>query len=213
MFLHPLTLSLISYPSLYHRTLYLFSYPSSTILSFVYPPTFSSTPLRFLYPLTFSSTPLCFLYPLILHPLSFLSFTFLYSLSPLIPPLPSHTLSTFLSSFILASLLYHPPLPPPSYHSSTPSSFLFPFILFQLSYLSLPSYPFSIKPNANSCFIQAKVRKQVLQTMFFYRASAETSLKRWGSILDENFQLVLPITPYRSFPPAEVNQLRQTHNT
>ena len=40
--------------------------------------------------------------------------------------------------------------------------------------------------------------------MFFYRASAETSLKRWGSILDENFQLVLPITPYRSFPPAEV---------
>ena len=48
------------------------------------------------------------------------------------------------------------------------------------------------------------MRKQVLQTMFFYRASAETSLKRWGSILDENFQLVLPITPYRSFPPAEV---------
>jgi hypothetical protein len=56
---------------------------------------------------------------------------------------------------------------------------------------------------------QANVRKQVLQTMFFYRASAETSLKRWGSILDDNFQLVLPITPYRSFPPAEVI----THHT
>ena len=56
-------------------------------------------------------------------------------------------------------------------------------------------------------YIQAKVRKQVLQTMFFYRASAETSIKRWGSILDDNFQLVLPITPYRSFPPAEVREI------
>jgi hypothetical protein len=56
---------------------------------------------------------------------------------------------------------------------------------------------------------QANVRKQVLQTMFFYRASAETSLKRWGSILDDNFQLVLPITPYRSFPPAEVSTITQ----
>ena len=65
---------------------------------------------------------------------------------------------------------------------------------------------------------QANVRKQVLQTMFFYRASAETSLKRWGSILDDNFQLVLPITPYRSFPPAEVIFVTSTivfflHNT
>jgi hypothetical protein len=40
--------------------------------------------------------------------------------------------------------------------------------------------------------------------MFFYRASAETSVRRWESILDDSFQLVLPITPYRSFPPSEV---------
>ena len=48
--------------------------------------------------------------------------------------------------------------------------------------------------------------------MFYYRASAETSLKRWGSILDDNFQLVLPITPYRSFPPAEVSPFRERYH-
>lgn len=48
------------------------------------------------------------------------------------------------------------------------------------------------------------VRKQVLQTMLFYRSSAETSSQRWRTILDDYFHMVLPITPYRSFPPSEV---------
>lgn len=51
---------------------------------------------------------------------------------------------------------------------------------------------------------QTRVRKQVLQTMFYFRAIAETSVSKWSTILDENFVFVMPITPYRSFPPSQV---------
>eukprot|EP00401_Gymnodinium_catenatum_P073160 CAMPEP_0117610484 /NCGR_PEP_ID=MMETSP0784-20121206/81896_1 /TAXON_ID=39447 /ORGANISM="" /LENGTH=587 /DNA_ID=CAMNT_0005413887 /DNA_START=285 /DNA_END=2048 /DNA_ORIENTATION=+ len=40
--------------------------------------------------------------------------------------------------------------------------------------------------------------------MFYFRATAEASRKSWENVLEENFTLNLPITPYRSFPPAEV---------
>lgn len=51
---------------------------------------------------------------------------------------------------------------------------------------------------------QTRVRKQVLQTMFYFRAIAETSVSKWSTILDENFVFIMPITPYRSFPPSQV---------
>jgi hypothetical protein len=51
---------------------------------------------------------------------------------------------------------------------------------------------------------QTIVRKQVLQTFFRYRATAEMSRAKWATILDESVCIVLPVTPYRSFPPSEV---------
>jgi hypothetical protein len=51
---------------------------------------------------------------------------------------------------------------------------------------------------------QTAVRKSVLQTFFRYRASAEMSRSKWATILDESVSLILPLTPYRSFPPSEV---------
>jgi hypothetical protein len=52
---------------------------------------------------------------------------------------------------------------------------------------------------------QMTVRKQVLQTMLQFRAQGETDVNRWRTILDESIVMILPITPYRSFPPIEVN--------
>ena len=51
---------------------------------------------------------------------------------------------------------------------------------------------------------QAAARKQALRTMFYYRAIGELSREKWAAILEEDFRLVLPVTPYRSFPPDEV---------
>lgn len=50
-----------------------------------------------------------------------------------------------------------------------------------------------------------KVRTQVLQTMLQFRGQGETDINRWRTILSEHISLTLPITPYRSFPPIEVN--------
>eukprot|EP01036_Dinobryon_divergens_P026503 gene26503-35166_t len=51
---------------------------------------------------------------------------------------------------------------------------------------------------------QTILRKKVLQQMFFFRSIGELDPAKWNSILDESFTLVMPITPYRSFPPSEV---------
>lgn len=51
---------------------------------------------------------------------------------------------------------------------------------------------------------QAAARKQALRTMFYYRATGELSRAKWEAILEEDFEMVLPVTPYRSFPPDEV---------
>jgi hypothetical protein len=40
--------------------------------------------------------------------------------------------------------------------------------------------------------------------MFFNRANAEICPMKWGTILEEDFTLILPITPYRSFPATEI---------
>mmetsp|Transcript_31080 Transcript_31080/g.51952 ORF Transcript_31080/g.51952 Transcript_31080/m.51952 type:complete len:1213 (+) Transcript_31080:220-3858(+) len=51
---------------------------------------------------------------------------------------------------------------------------------------------------------QVQTRKKVLQSMFDYRTQGELSYEKWAAILEEEFSLVLPVTPYRSFPPHEV---------
>mmetsp|Transcript_17819 Transcript_17819/g.16089 ORF Transcript_17819/g.16089 Transcript_17819/m.16089 type:complete len:690 (-) Transcript_17819:567-2636(-) len=47
-------------------------------------------------------------------------------------------------------------------------------------------------------------RQQVLITMLQFRAQGEQDANKWKTIVDESFLLLLPITPYYSFPPYEV---------
>ena len=51
---------------------------------------------------------------------------------------------------------------------------------------------------------RGSVRKRVLQTFFFYRASGELGHEKWAKLLDESCMFALPITPYRSFSASEV---------
>ena len=48
------------------------------------------------------------------------------------------------------------------------------------------------------------LRKIAIQKMFNCRAAAEMDREKWAEILEEDFTMVLPITPYRSFPPSQV---------
>ena len=105
-----------SYPLSNLLSFSLSSYPLSILLSFLYPLIFSLPSYLFFNPLTLSSTLIPFLHLLILS-------------------LPSHT-SSPLSYFIYFLILIHPRIfAPPSSSCSTPSSFLFPFIHFQLTEL------------------------------------------------------------------------------
>ena len=52
---------------------------------------------------------------------------------------------------------------------------------------------------------QAIARRKAISLWFHYRVTVERDREKWGAILDENFLCVMPITPYRSFPPAQVN--------
>jgi len=42
--------------------------------------------------------------------------------------------------------------------------------------------------------------------MFAYRSKHVVDRKMWCTIVEENIVMVLPVTPYRSFPPSQVNQ-------
>lgn len=53
---------------------------------------------------------------------------------------------------------------------------------------------------------QTVLRKKVLQTLFSFRSTGEINDSKWETILEESFELVMPITPYRSFPPSEVTE-------
>lgn len=57
-----------------------------------------------------------------------------------------------------------------------------------------------------------EMRKQVLQSFFFYRASGETSREKWSNILSKDFYMTTPITPYRIFSPAEVKLILLVYN-
>ncbi|CAN0454067.1 unnamed protein product [Ectocarpus sp. 12 AP-2014] len=49
-----------------------------------------------------------------------------------------------------------------------------------------------------------EIRLQVLLTFLEYRGRCELGRKEWQSVLDEQFEMQMPITPYRSFPPQQV---------
>lgn len=44
----------------------------------------------------------------------------------------------------------------------------------------------------------------MLLTFLEYRGRCEMGRKEWQSVLDDNFELRMPITPYRNFPPQQV---------
>ena len=48
------------------------------------------------------------------------------------------------------------------------------------------------------------MRLQVLLTFLEYRGRGETSRQAWQSVLDEQFEMRMPLTPYRTFPPQQV---------
>jgi len=56
---------------------------------------------------------------------------------------------------------------------------------------------------------QAIARRKAISLWFHYRVTVERDREKWGAILDENFLCVMPITPYRSFPPAQVKEMRR----
>eukprot|EP00598_Pedospumella_elongata_P000703 CAMPEP_0184968048 /NCGR_PEP_ID=MMETSP1098-20130426/1219_1 /TAXON_ID=89044 /ORGANISM="Spumella elongata, Strain CCAP 955/1" /LENGTH=843 /DNA_ID=CAMNT_0027489601 /DNA_START=82 /DNA_END=2613 /DNA_ORIENTATION=+ len=47
-------------------------------------------------------------------------------------------------------------------------------------------------------------RKRTISTFFSCRASMDTSLEAWNNILTSDFTCVIPVTPYRSYPPHQV---------
>lgn len=49
------------------------------------------------------------------------------------------------------------------------------------------------------------IRKNALRLFLLYRAACVLDTQRWLKIVDENVSLVLPITPYRSFCRAEID--------
>eukprot|EP00904_Undaria_pinnatifida_P002001 jgi/Undpi1/11801/HiC_scaffold_4.g01500.m1 len=48
------------------------------------------------------------------------------------------------------------------------------------------------------------IRLQVLLTFLEYRGRAEMGRQEWQSVLDDHFEMRMPITPYRTFPPQQV---------
>lgn len=50
----------------------------------------------------------------------------------------------------------------------------------------------------------ATVRKKVLADIMNFRVTGILDRDVWTALVDENIEIVLPITPYRSFPPSEV---------
>lgn len=59
---------------------------------------------------------------------------------------------------------------------------------------------------------QASVRKKVLQEAMQNRCQGMLDRTVWRTLLEDSIELVLPITPYRSFPPGEVcNGERRVH--
>jgi hypothetical protein len=52
------------------------------------------------------------------------------------------------------------------------------------------------------------LRRKVVKTFFGYHANCETNVAKWRVILDEDFWLKQPVTPYRSFRRCEIEKVR-----
>ena len=52
--------------------------------------------------------------------------------------------------------------------------------------------------------MQQQIRKQAVRQLLEYRVDKYCSREQWGALLDENFQMTLPITPYRSFHKRDI---------
>ena len=64
---------------------------------------------------------------------------------------------------------------------------------------------YSERAGAASLLLEVqKTRTDVLLSFFALRSSYEKKRQLWSSILDENVNCVMPVTPYRSFPASEV---------
>ena len=61
--------------------------------------------------------------------------------------------------------------------------------------------PPSLQPSPSE---QTLTRKKNISTFFNYRASIETSAEAWNTVLESDFTCVMPVTPYRSYPPYQV---------
>lgn len=53
---------------------------------------------------------------------------------------------------------------------------------------------------------EASLRNNVIQTFLHLRATDERERAKWAGVMEENFTLTLPITPYRFFRRAEVGR-------
>ena len=51
------------------------------------------------------------------------------------------------------------------------------------------------------------VRRKVVNTFLEYHAKYEQNARRWETILEADFRLKQPVTPYRSFPRCEVEKV------
>lgn len=52
------------------------------------------------------------------------------------------------------------------------------------------------------------VRREVVRSFLKLLSNYETDTGKWATILEDNFWLKQPVTPYRSFPRAEIEQVR-----
>lgn len=60
------------------------------------------------------------------------------------------------------------------------------------------------KVAANRLSERANTRRKVVQEVMQIRGNGVLDRSLWLTLIEESFTLVLPITPYRSFPPSEV---------
>lgn len=57
--------------------------------------------------------------------------------------------------------------------------------------------------------MQKQQRERTIETFLHYRTTGELNAANWSRILDGACELVLPVTPYRSFPPYQVQDAQR----
>ena len=54
-----------------------------------------------------------------------------------------------------------------------------------------------------------ELRRKVVHTFLGYHARQEENPMKWNTILESDFWLKQPVTPYRSFPRCEIQKVRK----